>query len=245
MTFLKRASFDWKAAEAAGRLGQYPFHIPALQRVDELDLDSNITFFIGENGSGKSTLLEAIAHLCGFNIVGGKSSLLSREKDDVSLSSIIKLSWTPKVSNGFFFRAETFDAFADYIDELAKEDRRAYDSYGGQSLNEQSHGQAFLSLFTNRLGGKGIYLLDEPESALSPQNQLAFIRRIWEMEREGQSQFIIATHSPILLSYPGAAIWSFDHDPIKRIDYEETEHYRLTKDFLNNRGRYFRTLFEE
>lgn len=248
MPFLKRITFDWEAAGAKGREREYPFNIPSLQRMEHLTLTSNVTFFIGENGSGKSTLLEAIAYLCGFNTVGGKNAILHKETDDVSLASIMRLSWLPKVTNGFFFRAETFNAFADYIDELAKDPMQggmAYLSYGGKSLNEQSHGQAFLSLFTNRLGGKGIYLLDEPESALSPQNQLAFMRIIWELEREKQAQFIIATHSPILLSYPGADIWSFDDNPISSVDYEQTEHFLLTRDFLNNRDRYFRTLFEE
>ncbi|MUT68554.1 AAA family ATPase [Paenibacillus sp. NEAU-GSW1] len=246
MPFLKRISFDWETARTAGMIGSYPFHIPALQQIEQLPLDSNVTFFIGENGSGKSTLLEAIAYQCGFNLVGGKHSLLAKETDNVELASIMRLSWLPKVTDGFFFRAETFNAFADYVDELAKENGgRVYDSYGGKSLNEQSHGQAFLSLFTNRLGGKGVYLLDEPESALSPQNQLAFMRAIWELERRGNAQFIIATHSPILLSYPGATIWSFDEMPIGQVEYEDTEQFRLTKDFLNNRGRYFRTLFAE
>ncbi|MFF2480756.1 AAA family ATPase [Paenibacillus sp. NPDC058071] len=247
MPFLQRISFEWDKASAD--LHRYPFNIEALRRMDELEIEGNVTFFIGENGSGKSTLLESLALLCGFNTVGGQHSLLEKEKDDMSLSSVMSLSWMLKVNNGFFFRAETFNAFADYIDELAKdpwnEPQRVYQAYGGKSLNEQSHGQAFLSLFKNRLGGAGIYLLDEPESALSPQNQLAFMRIIWELERAGNSQFIIATHSPILLAYPGATILSFDRSPIGEIDYEETDHYRLTKEFLNDRGRYFRTLFEE
>ncbi|MFX3632052.1 MAG: AAA family ATPase [Candidatus Pristimantibacillus sp.] len=247
MPFLKRLTLDWQKADEINNAAQrhYPFDIPALQRMEQLDFESNVTFFIGENGSGKSTLLESIAYSCGFNTVGGKNSILSKETDDLSLSSILRLSWLPKVTNGFFFRAETFNAFADYIDELAKESSAAYMSYGGMSLNEQSHGQAFLSLFMNRFGGRGIYLLDEPESALSPQNQLAFMRTIWDLERDSKAQFIIATHSPILLAYPGAQILSFDESPIAPVEYEQTDHYLLTRDFLNNRERYFRTLFED
>ncbi len=154
----------------------------------------------------------------------------------------------PKVSNGFYFRAETFDSFTTYIDELAKDPYigfSAYRPYGGKSLNELSHGQAFLNFFNNRFSKKGIYLLDEPESALSPQNQLVFMRILRDLEKNGQAQFIIATHSPILMAYPDSTILQFKKLSIETIPYEETEHFILTKDFLNHRERYFRTLFEE
>jgi predicted ATPase len=173
---------------------------------------------------------------------------VTKEKDDASLASILKLAWLPKVSNGFYFRAETFDTFASYIDELAKEPfigGSAYRPYGGKSLHERSHGQAFLTFFENRFSKKGLYLLDEPESALSPQNQLAFMRIVWELEQSEQAQFIMATHSPILMSYPNARILQFTDAGIESVAYEETEHYTLTKDFLNHRERYFRELFDE
>jgi predicted ATPase len=247
MPFLKRITLDWSYLDPSSR-ERFPFNVPSIRSMDKCDFQANVTFFIGDNGAGKSTLLEAIGLSCGYSIVGGRDLTIAKEKDDVSLSSIMRLSWLPKVSNGFYFRAETFDTFANYIDELAKEPYigdQAYRPYGGKSLNERSHGQAFLTFFMNRMGKKGLYLLDEPESALSPQNQLAFMRIIWELERSGQAQFIIATHSPILMSYPNAQILQFTDRTIEHVGYEETEHYNLTRDFLNNRERYFRTLFEE
>lgn len=248
MPFLKRLSLDWARLSRDER-SRYPFNIPALRSFDGYTFESDVTFFTGENGSGKSTLLEAIGAACGFSTVGGRDLTITKEKDDVSLANILKFSWLPKINNGFYFRAETFDTFADYIDELAKDPdigaHAAYKAYGGKSLHERSHGQAFLSFFTNRFSGKGLFLLDEPESALSPQNQLAFMRIIWEMERSGQAQFIIATHSPILMAYPKAALLHFTDRGITGLQYEETEHYQLTRDFLNNRERYFRAIFSE
>ncbi|OPH58730.1 AAA family ATPase [Paenibacillus ferrarius] len=247
MPFLQRVSLDWSQLSQVEK-DQYPYHIPTIQSFDEYRFESNVTFFIGNNGSGKSTLLEAIGVSCGFSVVGGRDLTITKEKDDVSLAKIMRLSWLPKISNGFFFRAETFDTFAGYIDQLAKEPfvgHSAYAPYGGKSLNEQSHGQAFLTFFKNRLDRKGIYLLDEPESALSPQNQLAFLRIIWELEQQGQAQFIIATHSPILMAYPQARILQFSETSIEPIQYEDTDHFNLTRDFLNHRERYFRALFAE
>ncbi|BBH22919.1 ABC transporter ATP-binding protein [Paenibacillus baekrokdamisoli] len=243
MPFLKKFSLDWSNVTEEDR-SEFPFNIEPLQKLNEYTFTSNVTFFMGDNGSGKSTLLEAIGASCGFSIVGGRDLVIRKEKDDDSLSSIMRLSWLPKVTNGFYFRAETFDTFANYIDELARDvGSSAYRPYGGKSLNEVSHGQGFLTFFTNRFASKGIYILDEPESALSPQNQLAFLRIIWELEQEGQAQFIIATHSPILLAYPGAKLLHFSERNISEIEYEATDHYNLTRDFLNNRERYFRTLF--
>ncbi|MBW5448327.1 AAA family ATPase [Cohnella sp. CFH 77786] len=247
MPFLKRISVDWTRLPPQDR-NRYPFDIPAIRGLEALDLRTDVTFFVGDNGSGKSTLLEAIGESCGFSIVGGKDLVLRKEKDDVTLAEYLRLSWMPKVNGGLFFRAETFDAFADYIDEMAKDPyigRGAYAPYGGKSLHERSHGQAFLSFIGGRFGRQGLYLLDEPESALSPQNQLTFLAVLRDMERSGIAQFIIATHSPILMAYPGADILQFDGDSIRRAEYEDTEHYRLTRDFLNHRERYFRNLFDE
>lgn len=248
MPFLKQLTLDWSKLNRQDR-AKYPFNIPALQNLHHYRFESDATIFVGDNGSGKSTLLEAIGVMCGFNIVGGQGPpSLSKRKDDTSLTSIMRLSWLPKVSNGFFFRAETFDSFANYIDELAEDPyvgMSAYRPYGGKSLNERSHGQAFLASFKNRFGRKGIYLLDEPESALSPQNQLAFMRIIYDLAKEGEAQFIMATHSPILMAYPGAKILRFTDDAVSEIEYEETEHFLLTRDFLNHRERYFRELFLE
>jgi len=247
MPFLKRIDLDWDNVPPEDE-HQFPFQMPVLRSLSTLHLESNVTFLTGENGSGKSTLLESIGLKCGFSIIGGKDLVISKKKDNVSLASIMKLSWMPKVNSGFYFRAETFDAFANYIDELAEDPfvgRSAYGPYGGKSLNERSHGQAFLTFFNNRLDKKGLYLLDEPESALSPQSQLSFLRLIWELEQSGQAQFIIATHSPILMAYPHAQILHFSESSIEPIQYEETENYSLTRDFLNHRDRYFNMLFSD
>lgn len=246
MCFLKNITFDWNNQCVEDI---HPFNIKALKDINMLNTDSAVTFFVGENGTGKSTFIENIAYKCGFNVAGGSANnRFGTSNDGLELASIMKLSWFPKVKQGFFLRAETFFDFAGYIDDLANDPNvgmEAYLPYGGKSLNHQSHGEAFLSLFTNRFSGRGIYILDEPEAALSPQRQLAFLRVIHDLELEGNSQFIIATHSPILMSYPGARIYSFDHDTVEETQYEETAHYQLTKSFLNNRERFLKQLFEE
>lgn len=218
----------------------YPYSIPAIKQLDELELTNPVTFFVGENGSGKSTLMEAIADICGFNTAGGgRNNTYDLEASEAALSDHIRLSWLPKVTNGFFLRAESFYHFASHIDDIG-----SIQAYGGRSLHHQSHGEAFLSLFQNRFGGKAIYLLDEPEAALSPQRQLTFLRIIHDLEKSGEVQFIIATHSPILLGYPGAEILHFSEDGIKSIDYEETEHYQITRGFLENREGYLKHLLQ-
>ncbi|WP_449536616.1 AAA family ATPase [Ferdinandcohnia sp. Marseille-Q9671] len=223
----------------------YPFSIPSIRGMDKLDFENPVTFFVGENGSGKSTLLEAIAYQCGFNTGGGgRNNSYSFEETIPALVDYIRLSWMPKINQGFFLRAESFFHFASYLDRLAQEDPTFnYDGYGGKSLHEQSHGESFLSLFVNRFGNRSIYLLDEPEAALSPARQLALLRVIHDLEKAGDAQFIIATHSPILLGYPGAQIYNFDASPIEEIEYEDTEHYQITMGFLNRRDRYLEELF--
>lgn len=218
---------------------EYPFSIPSIKNLDTLDFNSNVTFFVGENGSGKSTLLEAIAYCCGFNTAGGgRNNTYEVTSSEAVLGDYIRLSWSPKVTNGFFLRSESFYEFATHIDSLGE-----YAPYGGKSLHKQSHGESFFSLFLNRFRGKGIYLLDEPEAALSPARQLAFLRVMKELE--GQAQFIIATHSPIIMAYPDSQILNFDLSPIEEVEYEMTEHYLITKDFLKNKELYLRKLFEE
>jgi predicted ATPase len=222
---------------------QYPFNIPTIRHLDRISLNKNVTFFVGENGSGKSTLLEAIAFQCGFNTAGGsRNNQYELVSSEAQLGDYIRLSWMPKVNNGFFLRAESFYNFASHIDELASEDRRIYQYYGGKSLHEQSHGESFLSLFRNRFGQRGIYILDEPEAALSPQRQLVFLSIIHELQKS--AQVIIATHSPILLGYPNAEIYNFNVSPIKLINYEDTEHYQITRRFLENKNFYLNELID-
>lgn len=223
----------------------YPFNIPAFKHGIDLELKSPITLFVGENGAGKSTLLEGIAYLCNFNLLGGsRNHLIHHTEREPVLADALRLSWLPRVSRGFFVRSETFFHFASYIDELASEDPSILDGYGGKSLHAQSHGEALLTLFKNRLT-EGIYILDEPEAALSPKHQLSFLVLLKELLDAGRSQFIIATHSPILLACVGAEVLSFGEEKVKVVNYKETEHYSLTKAFLDCPERFFKHLFDQ
>lgn len=223
----------------------YPFSIPALEQLTELSLDYAVTFLVGENGSGKSTLLEGIADQIGFNPAGGgKQNFKAYEVHAAEsvLGEYLRLSWMPRVTEGFFLRAETFYQFASHIDDV---DRTGYRDYGGKSLHAQSHGESFFSLFQNRFTGNAIYLLDEPEAALSPNRQLAFLRLMHDLLKQESVQFIIATHSPILLGYPDAKIYHFDESGIKPIDYADTEHVQVTTYFLQHRERMLEQLFKD
>jgi predicted ATPase len=216
----------------------YPFNIPAFSRGLDLSFRSKITFFVGENGSGKSTLLEAIAECCGFNPEGGNRDHHRATFADRSLlAQALRLSWRPKVTEGFFMRAESFYNFATYIEQAS--DLLAY---GGKSLHEQSHGESFIALFANRFE-QGIYILDEPEAALSPQRQLSFLKIVHDLASPGHAQFLIATHSPILLACPDAVLFDLDGDTIRETSYRETKHFLLTRDFLNAPERFFKHLF--
>ncbi len=235
--FLKRIELQ---RDLIPSYNQYPFSIPSIKNLDQIDIHSKVTFFVGENGSGKSTLLEAIADKCEFNTAGGgKNNFYEVNASESALGDYIRLSWLPKVTNGFFLRAESFYNFASHIDTMGT------GPYGGKSLHHQSHGEAFFSLFSNRFRGRGIYLLDEPEAALSPSRQLAFLRILHDLVQEDDSQFIIATHSPILLGYPEATILSFDEGEINEIDYEETDHYQITKYFLQNREKFLQDILAD
>ncbi|MFB5660956.1 AAA family ATPase [Alteribacillus sp. HJP-4] len=219
----------------------YPFSIPSIKSLHQLDIKSNVTFFVGENGAGKSTLLEAVADKCEFNTAGGgRNNYYEVDASESALGDYIRLSWLPKVTNGFFLRAESFFHFASHVDTV-----EAADSYGSRSLHEQSHGESFLSLFLNRFKGKAIYLLDEPEAALSPQRQLTFLKILRDLDVSRESQFIISTHSPILLGYPDATILSFDNGHIKEIEYEMTDPYQITSYFLQNREKFLKDIFDD
>ena len=231
---------------------EYPFTVPAIRALKSktLKLHPKCTFFIGENGSGKSTLLEGIAELEGFHPAGGTRNFNydSRER---TLDNPLKytLSLGKGVlgklrRDGFFFRAESFYNAASYIEQLEEGlpmDRRLY---GDKSLHEQSHGEAFLTLFTERLTGGGLYLFDEPEAALSPQRQLAFVAAMhgWI---QNEAQLVIATHSPIIMAYPNAWIYEFSERGMRRVEYRETEHYRVTRAFLTRTEAMLEELLKE
>ncbi|WP_227874371.1 AAA family ATPase [Tumebacillus algifaecis] len=248
--FLRDIQFRWERISQSQKR-QYPFQLPAYRSLDTLELHQPVTFFVGENGTGKSTLLEAIASLCDFPKSGGE--ILAEEHSEAHellLDQVLRLSWMPRVRSGFFLRSETFFNFASLLDRRKQEKDfggNPYSRYGGKSLHQRSHGEAFLDLFQNRFqeSGNSIYLLDEPEAALSPMRQLAFLSIMKKLVDTKRTQFIICTHSPILLGYPGADIYSFDEAPLQKIDYEETPHYAVTKYFLNQRDAMLEKLFEE
>lgn len=219
---------------------KYPFSMPVIHDMEILPFHPDVTFFIGENGTGKSTLLEAIARLLGFNAEGGtKNSLFSTRDTHSNLSDYLKPGRSSKAPrDGFFLRAESFYNVASYIDEV-----EYAGSYGGKSLHAQSHGESFLSLLINKFRGNGLYLLDEPEAALSPSRQLSALALIHRLVK-ANSQFIIATHSPIIMAYPQARIYLFSESGIREISYVETDHFQVTRDFIDHREEMLRVLFE-
>lgn len=221
--------------------GVYPFTLPWLTPRFALDFTTPITFLVGENGSGKSTLLEALAWALGYGALGGNRDQSFREgADGHALGRALHLAWRQRVTDGFFLRAETFFQFASYLEEVGS----TFHAYGGRSLHQQSHGEAFLALFHHRFE-QGVFLLDEPEAALSPQRQLAFLRVLRDLTVEKHAQLVIATHSPILLTFPGARVLSLDGGAITEVEGSKTEHVRVTRDFLNAPERFYRHLFDD
>lgn len=231
---------------------RYPFSLPIIQHLKDIEFPSAVTFFVGENGTGKSTILEAIANKAGFGPEGGSRNISFKTSQENTysgtqyLSEYFTLSWRQKPKNGYFFRAESFFNVANYLDHIEREGGGgAYIPYGGRSLHEQSHGESFLAFFQNRLGSGGFFIFDEPEAALSPQRQLSLMVIIHEMCKNGNVQFIIATHSPILLAYPDATIYSCDSTILEDIEYTDTKHYKITKQFLDNPSHYLHHLFKD
>jgi predicted ATPase len=226
---------------------KYPFTIPAVRHLDRLSFDPDVTFLIGENGTGKSTLLEAISVALGFNAEGGtKNFSFSTRASHSELHACLRLVRSfQRPRDGYFLRAESFFNVATEIERLDSEPGFAppiIDSYGGHSLHEKSHGESFLALMTHRFRGRGLYILDEPEAALSPRRQLLMLRRIRQLAQQ-DSQFIIATHSPILLAYPNAKILFLDHHGYRQVNYEDTEYYQLTRRVLNDTGEVLKAVF--
>ncbi|MDD3608619.1 MAG: AAA family ATPase [Halothiobacillaceae bacterium] len=232
--------------EAIESFDRYPFSLPAVRDLHSLELHPKVTFFVGENGSGKSTLLEAMAVAFGFNPEGGtKNFCFGTRTSHSELHEFIRVvKGFRKPKDGFFLRAESFFNVATEIEKLDREfsfGPRVIESYGGISLHEQSHGESFFALLMNRFGGSGLYILDEPEAALSPQRQLSVLARIHDLVND-ESQFIIATCSPILMAYPDSWIYSCSESGLTRVNYYETEQYQVTHDFLSNPERMLRIL---
>jgi predicted ATPase len=220
---------DWAA---------YPFSIPAIASLHRLELHPAVTFLVGDNGSGKSTLLEAIAIKAGFNPEGGsKNFRTSQRPSESALHAHLRVArGAYREKSGFFLRAETMFNVSTEAEE--------YREYGWEDLHDKSHGEAFLWVAVNRFRARGLYLLDEPEAALSPQRQLAFLARMHQLVRAG-SQFVVSTHSPILMAYPDARILRLDRSGIEEVRYEDTEHYAVTKSFLMDPARRLRELLQD
>jgi predicted ATPase len=219
----------------------YPFNIDVLRQTQGIKFSSPVTFFIGENGSGKTTLLEALARRCNIYIWSGierSRSVINPYEGTFFLYT--EVQWSDGIVPGSFFSSQIFRNFAQLVDEWEADNPGQIDYFGGKSLLTQSHGQSILSFFKSRYKIKGLYLLDEPETALSPKSQLELLKLLQEMSGLGHAQFVIATHSPILLACPGSVIYSFDHCPVKTIRYEDTEHYQIYKNFMENPGGYLK-----
>ncbi|MCD6554178.1 MAG: AAA family ATPase [Anaerolineae bacterium] len=220
----------------------YPFNIPVLRNTSELIFNKPIAFFVGENGSGKSTLLDAITRKCGIYIWDKPRRHVAHNNPyETRLADYITVTWANGSVPGSLFRAETFRDFADFLDDVALCDPGRLKYHGGHILNTLSHGEAILSYFSGRYHIRGLYLLDEPEAAFSPSSQVRFLKLLQRLEAAGHAQFIMATHSPILLAYPGAQIFSFDSSRIEEVNYEDTTHYRLYKQFFTDRSAFLET----
>ncbi len=233
--FLKRITLPVPPEDAPG----YAFKLPLFKDGFEAKFECAITIIVGENGSGKSTVLEAIAHHCGFNVRGGNRNQGADNHADVAtIAEALRFGWLPRVTDGFFMRAESFVTFIDGLEATTRDPdayagpEKVWYSYGGKSLHERSHGEAFLALFSNRFGRRGVYLLDEPEAALSPDRQLALMRILHELAAKGEAQIIMATHSPILMFQPGAQVLALEEGALVPRSPGELRHVKLYARFL-------------
>ena len=229
---------------------KYPFSLSAVKHLSKLEMHPAVTFIVGENGAGKSTLLEAIATAWGFNPEGGSKNFCFNTRTSHSqLHKYIRLiKGVNQPRDGYFLRAESFFNVATNIEKMDDEScglgKPIADSYGSRPLHEQSHGESFLSLFTERLSGNGLYIMDEPEAALSPGRQMSVLSRIHSLVKK-KSQFIIATHSPVIMAYPNSIIYQLSGEGMKVVKFTETENYTVTKNFVNNHNRMLNILLEE
>ncbi|ASF40684.1 AAA family ATPase [Halobacillus halophilus] len=244
--YLKRLNLK---TESINSYETFPFSLSVIRNFKELLFHPNVTYIIGENGMGKSTLLEGIAIKLGFNPEGGTLNFNFSNYDSHSnLEQYLLLSkGTRKARDSFFFRAETFYNLATNIEELDRDSSfgpKIVDSFGGDSLHEQSHGESFFAAFNNRFQGNGLYILDEPEAALSPLRQMSLLSRIHELVNKG-SQFIISTHSPIIMAYPNSKIIKLSEEGMKETTLENTDHYMIMKQFFDDKDRVLHHLFKQ
>jgi predicted ATPase len=221
----------------------YPFNLSVLQKTESLSFTRPVTFFVGQNGTGKSTLLKAICRRCDIHIwedTGRTRCGYNCYEDD--LYKYLQTDWVNGSVHGSYFASQIFQDFARFLDEWAHGDPGILSYFGGNSLLTQSHGQSMIGFFEAFYQRKGLHFLDEPETALSPMSQIKLLQVLKRNSDAGHAQFIISTHSPILLAFPGAAIYSFDKAPVAAVQYEETELYHLYKDFINDPGKYLNEL---
>ena len=228
---------------------KFPYTLPAIRHLDTLTFHPKVTFLVGENGTGKSTLLEGIAVACGLNPEGGSRNFnFTTRASHSSLDQCLRLSRTMTTpGDSYFLRAESYFNVATEIERLDKEPMggpKIIGAYGGVSLHEQSHGESFFALFKNRFRAHGLYLMDEPEAALSPKRQLEFLALLHEYVRGG-AQFVIATHSPIIMAYPDAQIYLLNATGLREVAFTDTDHYLVTRGFLSNPQRTLDALFAD
>ena len=239
--YLKRV---WLDASQIEDHSKYPFCIPLFKDGDfELTFDKPITIIVGENGTGKSTLLEGIAAIAGYDEAGGGKGYspvdhsMAVDKSGARLAGALKAAWLPKLTNGWFFRAESFFSVARYLDAVA--------SGPPPDFLSHSHGEGFLRFFEERFNRQGIYILDEPESALSPSRQIEFLKHIRKMETSGICQVIMATHSPLLMAYPGATLLRLTKYGYESVRLEETDHFRILREFCLDPSLFLETMLDE
>ena len=217
----------------------YPFNLPTFHETKTIVFQAPVSIFVGENGTGKSTLLEAICRKCDIHIWRSlENTRFENNPYEEALYRFITVEWMDGVVPGSFFTSERSQEFARYLDEWAKKDPGMLNYFGGKSLMTQSHGQSLMSFFRARYQKKGLYLLDEPETALSPRSQLELVNLIRDMGKAGHAQFIIATHSPILMACPDAKLYNFDDIPVQEVGYEQTDHYKIYKRFMEDRTQF-------